>query len=236
MSLRQALKKSLEEHNSATVVSHLSSSFTNSSRPSSISSSSRNANLSSYEIARIQRIHENKLQLQVLGVTKTKNSLKKDSNLSNENKRKKRKRKTNTKKQRPIFKTRYSKRTEGSTKNYIDVRTNFDFFDGDRNDIVRAETMYREGLGLHKGKFGRRGGVRATGKRRQLAPKDFMLPDGWRVIQKRRKAGSTKGRCDQYYQPPDSDFWLRSMAEVYRYVTGLSNEANKSEDDQSLEH
>ena len=173
------------------------------------------------EIARLNRIAENHLHLQQIGVVDAAVAIRNEANRTKQNKSNKRKiNKTasNAKKTAAAtkFKQRCSKRTKGNVSiNYSQdiIKTNFEFYDGDENLVVRAETMYGTGQGLHKGQHA---GKRTSKK--QLAPSDFSLPEDWKIFETKRKGGATKGRSDRYYQPPNANVWLRSLAEVYRYI------------------
>ena len=168
--------------------------------------------LSSYELARLARIAENNEVLQQLGVSSAANAIRSDA--AQANKRQKRPRATTKKKKKPedLVPTRFSERNEGRARvRYSDdqTTTNFDFFHGDVENVVKAETMYGGG---------RAGGKREKRERMELAPSEFSLPENWKIYITKRKGGATRGRQDRYYQPPESTEWLRSLAEVYRWM------------------
>jgi hypothetical protein len=164
--------------------------------------------LSSYEVARLARIAENNEVLQQLGVSSTANAIRSDAQ---ENKRQKRPNRKKKKTPEDLVPTRFSARSEGlKRKNYNQTTTNFDFFHGDVENVVKAETMYGRVDGCVK---------RSPSKRLNLAPRDFSLPDTWKIYKTKRKGGATRGRHDRYYQPPGNEkIWLRSLAEVYRWI------------------
>ena len=178
--------------------------------------------LSSYELARLARIAENNEVLQQLGVSSAANAIRSDA--AQANKRQKRPRATTKKKKKPedLVPTRFSERNEGRARvRYSDdqTTTNFDFFHGDVENVVKAETMYGGG---------RAGGKREKRERMELAPSEFSLPENWKIYITKRKGGATRGRQDRYYQPPESTEWLRSLAEVYRWMKDHASDTSSS--------
>jgi hypothetical protein len=164
--------------------------------------------LSKYEVARLQRIAENKKTLAALGVSSAKDAIREAA----ENNKLKRKRKRQNKK--PLFKTRFSARTENSKKiSYNSHATNFDFFHGNKDEVVLAESMYESGSGLE-----RPGGRYSRKNKLQKCPKEFQLPESWTIVRTIRKGGATKGRQDKYFKPPGTEIYLRSMSEVFDFI------------------
>ena len=178
--------------------------------------------LSSYELARLARIAENNEVLQQLGVSSAANAIRSDA--AQANKRQKRPRATTKKKPEDLVPTRFSARNKGRARvRYSDdqttTTTNFDFFHGDVENVVKAETMYGGG---------RAGRKREKRERMELAPSEFSLPENWKIYITKRKGGATRGRQDRYYQPPESTEWLRSLAEVYRWIKDHASDTSSS--------
>ena len=135
--------------------------------------------LSSYELARLARIAENNEVLQQLGVSSAANAIRSDA--AQANKRQKRPRATTKKKPEDLVPTRFSARNKGRARvRYSDdhTTTNFDFFHGDVENVVKAETMYGGG---------RAGRKREKRERMELAPSEFSLPENWKIYITKRK-------------------------------------------------